>query len=45
MSQLFGFYKTFYPGYLTLEEIEEATKWGCITKKEFKEITNKDYKE
>ncbi len=33
MSQLFGFYKTFYPGYLTLEEIEEATKWGCITKK------------
>ncbi|AUN23682.1 hypothetical protein RSJ22_12630 [Clostridium botulinum] len=25
--------------------MEEATKWGCITKKEFKEITNKDYKE
>ena len=43
---MFDFYNLFYGmGYLTLEELDEAAKWGVITKEEYKLITGKTYVE
>lgn len=42
----FTFYSTFYKaGSLSLDDLKEATKWGCLTKEEFKEITHEEYVE
>lgn len=40
------FYKAAYElGYLTIEDLKEATKWGCLDKESFENITGKVYEE
>lgn len=41
---MYDFYYTFFKGgYLDIEILKEACKWGCVTKKEFKEITGIEF--
>lgn len=43
---MFDFYNLFYNlSYLKLEDLHEATKWGCITKEEYQTITKQEYTE
>ncbi|QCH28094.1 XkdX family protein [Clostridium tyrobutyricum] len=43
---MFDFYNIFYEfGYLSLDDIKEATKWKLLTSDEFKQITGQDYVE
>ncbi len=43
---MFDFYSLFYKmGTLTIDDLNEATKWNCINKEEFKKITGKEYRE
>ena len=40
------FYKIAYEmGYLKLEDLKEATKWGCLNKEDFLNITGHDFLE
>lgn len=40
------FYEAAYElGYLTIEDLREATKWGCLDKESFEKITGKAYEE
>lgn len=40
------FYKAAYEfGYLTIEDLKEATKWGCLDKESFEKITGKAFEE
>jgi len=41
---MFDFYKMSYEfGYLELKDIQEAAKWECISKEQYKEIIGKEY--
>ena len=41
---MFDFYNLFYSmGYLKLEDINEACKWNCINREQYKEITGEEY--
>lgn len=43
---MFDFYNLFYSmNYLSKEDVYEATRWGCITKEEYKTIIKEDYVE
>lgn len=40
------FYKAAYEfGYLTIEDLKEATKWGCLDKESFEKITGGTFTE
>lgn len=42
---MFEFYKMSYElKYLKIDDLKEATKWGCITPEEYKIITQEEYK-
>lgn len=43
---MFDFYSLFYKvGTLTLSDLNEACKWNCINKQQYKEITGEEYVE
>ena len=45
-NTMFDFYKmSFELEYLEESDIHEATKWNCISKEQYKEITKKEYTE
>ncbi|WP_164509057.1 hypothetical protein [Clostridium rectalis] len=43
---MFEFYNLFFKeGYLKIEDLEQACKYKVISERQFKNITNKEYKQ